>query len=256
MMKCRVAFILCVAALSLAACCNQAVKPEPKVAEMKAEAISATAAPANDTAFSATIDAASKQCATSLADCPDEGCGGGTMRDPLTNAQKNRTTVPNDPVELTVGQFKQQFKELTDIGKKRVNLSTQDQRTLETDEAIAVQVDGFVLDDTPEEPESCACYIDGATDYHIWLASTRTAKKPAAIVVEITPRIFDTQSKAVVDVMKRLQKDQVHVRVVGWPMFDPLHPEQLGKTRFTRWEVHPVVDIQEKVNGAWQSVFP
>lgn len=242
------------AALVLAACSTSPTRPaaEPSATE------SATQTKTLSTENPAVLEAhtPTPPCAPSLADCPLEGCGGGDNRDPITNRQKNRSSVPSDPLVLSVGQFKQRFKELADIGTKRENLSAQDQATLDTDEAQAVTLDGFVLDDRQEGPESCACYVANALDFHIWLASTRTASKAKAIVVEITPRIFDTTDPSVGAVMSRLKQDKTHVRVTGWPMFDPLHPDQIGQSRYTRWEVHPVVDIQEKVGGAWKSVFP
>jgi hypothetical protein len=37
-------------------------------------------------------------------------------------------------------------------------------------------------------------------------------------------------------------------------MFDPEHPEQLGKTRGTLWEIHPVMRIEIRRGGAWHSI--
>ena len=42
------------------------------------------------------------------------------------------------------------------------------------------------------------------------------------------------------------------VRVGGWLFLDPEHPDQIGRTRVTIWEVHPVVtwDVQTPA-GDW-----
>jgi hypothetical protein len=34
-------------------------------------------------------------------------------------------------------------------------------------------------------------------------------------------------------------------------MLDPEHPEQLGKTRGTLWEIHPVMRIEVRRGGRW-----
>jgi len=33
-------------------------------------------------------------------------------------------------------------------------------------------------------------------------------------------------------------REQQHVRVSGWLMLDPEHPDQVSKTRGTIWEIH------------------
>jgi hypothetical protein len=192
-------------------------------------------------------------CRTSLGRCPDEGCGDDARLDAVTNRQKNRTTVPDQFEFMTVPTFKHEFREITTIGKSRKDLPDAEEATIEANEDHGVEVEGYVLDDTREGPESCNCYLPDALDYHLWLGQRASSTKPDSIVVELTPRVFDTAE--ITELMARLKRDKVHVRVIGWPFFDPLHPEQIGRTRSTRWEVHPVLDIEEEVDGAWQSVF-
>ena len=47
-----------------------------------------------------------------------------------------------------------------------------------------------------------------------------------------------------------MKKDQ-RVRISGWLMLDPEHPDQVGKTRGTIWEIHPIMQIEVNQNGQW-----
>jgi len=37
-------------------------------------------------------------------------------------------------------------------------------------------------------------------------------------------------------------------------MLDPEHPDQVGKTRGTIWEVHPVMKIEAFADGRWTNI--
>jgi len=194
-------------------------------------------------------------CAASLADCPMEGCGGDRI-DAGTNVQKNRTEVPATTELLSVAQFKQRFREKTDIPTSRESLSNSDKSALVEEESNGVTVEGVILDYAKEGVESCNCYVPDAKDFHVWLGADLSTDKWNSIVVELTPRIFDTSDRSISTTLGRLKKDHTRVRVVGWPTFDPLHPTEVGDTRYSRWEVHPILDIQTQSDGGdWVSIF-
>jgi len=44
--------------------------------------------------------------------------------------------------------------------------------------------------------------------------------------------------------MNEAENDSLAVRISGWLMLDPEHPDQLGKTRGTIWEIHPVMKLK------------
>ena len=37
-------------------------------------------------------------------------------------------------------------------------------------------------------------------------------------------------------------------------MLDPEHPDQVGKTRGTIWEIHPIMFIEVEQQGKWVSL--
>jgi hypothetical protein len=44
------------------------------------------------------------------------------------------------------------------------------------------------------------------------------------------------------------------VRISGWLMFDPAHPNHLGRYRSTLWEVHPITKIDVFDGSEWEEL--
>jgi hypothetical protein len=51
--------------------------------------------------------------------------------------------------------------------------------------------------------------------------------------------------------MERLDNLHPRVRVSGWVLMDQEHPDQLGKTRGTLWEIHPVMQFEVQQGNQW-----
>ncbi len=75
-----------------------------------------------------------------------------------------------------------------------------------------------------------------------------------AIVVEITPRVRANHPNWRTDLLGQIVKKDQRVRISGWLMLDPEHPDQIGKTRATIWEIHPVMQIEVQQQGQWMSL--
>jgi hypothetical protein len=71
------------------------------------------------------------------------------------------------------------------------------------------------------------------------------------VVVEITPRWLAANDGWRLQTFKRLAEQRAKVRITGWLMFDPQHPDQIGKTRGGLWEVHPITKIEVFSDGRW-----
>ena len=49
--------------------------------------------------------------------------------------------------------------------------------------------------------------------------------------------------------------EKLPVRISGWTMLDPEHPDQVGKTRGTIWEIHPVMRLDVmQAGGGWRAL--
>ncbi len=183
--------------------------------------------------------------------CPPQGDGGDTD----LNLRKNRIDpAPDQPVSL------QSLLALTwPRGVEQVRRSAwapDDAVAVARNEGRAVTVEGYVLLVRHEGPESPNCHDATARDYHTWLAtapSANLADRASSMVVEFTPRVVANNTGWGGEASLLRVKGR-HVRISGWLMLDQEHPEQVGKTRGTLWEIHPITRVLVDINGAWQDL--
>ena len=117
-------------------------------------------------------------------------------------------------------------------------------------EGAAIALTGYIVTAKLEGPETTNCELTDPTwhDWHVWLVGTpaEAANKDRtnAVVFEVTPRVRSLGTAAW-DIHQLVQwaSSSQKVRVSGWLMLDPEHPDQGGKTRGTTWEIHPVMEV-------------
>ncbi|HEY0005872.1 MAG TPA: hypothetical protein VGB17_13905 [Pyrinomonadaceae bacterium] len=183
--------------------------------------------------------------------CPPEGDGG----DPALNRLKNRV---DEGSYIAVG-----FDALKNLPwpkkverRDRDRWSSSDLAEVERYEGTPVVVEGYLADAKLMGPESPNCH--GADkefrDYHIWLTKEAGDDRTGSIVIETTPPIRENHPSWRTDVLNKIGKAQQRVRISGWLLLDPEHPDQVGKTRGTIWEIHPIMKIEVQQNGLWKSV--
>jgi hypothetical protein len=126
-----------------------------------------------------------------------------------------------------------------------------DDATLEASDGIVLK--GQLLQAVHEGPESPNCGTE--YDYHIFIGPIDTthpqgahltkaqvrSRKRRAVVVELTPNIQDMHPEWGPNLQQELAGK--NVCVTGWLLYDYEHPPQLGKTRGTLWELHPITGI-------------
>jgi hypothetical protein len=49
-------------------------------------------------------------------------------------------------------------------------------------------------------------------------------------------------------------RDSTRVRLSGWLLLDTEHPEEVGRTRGTIWEIHPVMRIEARRGNRWVDI--
>src|SRR5439155_6871821 len=103
-------------------------------------------------------------------------------------------------------------------------------------------------------PESCNCRSEERRDYHLWLGSSPDTDRTGSIVCEVSPRTMPHHASWRLRILGRLAQDKARVRISGWLMWDPDHPAELGKTRGTLWEIHPVHRIEVYSGGRWKDL--
>ena len=74
------------------------------------------------------------------------------------------------------------------------------------------------------------------------------------MVVELSPRLLDAHPKWPALANAAFQNG-LQVRISGWRTWDQEHPDQIGGTRATLWEIHPVLRIEvQDAHGTWVDV--
>lgn len=191
-------------------------------------------------------------------DCPSNGDGG----DPKLNVRKNRTDA-GDWIPLSVDSILRLDWPQGVERKDHSNWTKQEKAEVARFEGIAVQVEGFLAGLKVEGEESCNCHSKRpVVDYHMWLvADEDTAQardlqndldgRALSVVAEVTPRIRAAKPEMNDQLIRPLVTDVTKVRLSGWLLLDQAHPEQLGDTRGTLWEIHPIVEFEVMKNGQW-----
>lgn len=140
-----------------------------------------------------------------------------------------------------------------DVGRtQRKNWSQSDVDATNQYEGIAVRTVGYIIGVRHEGTESPNCHSLDDRDYHVWLTLNPDDPKSKAMVIEVTPRVQDQRAGWTSSALSDLKGQQV--RISGWLLLDQEHPEQLGQTRATLWEIHPIMHIEVSQGGSWQSI--
>ena len=112
---------------------------------------------------------------------------------------------------------------------------------------------GYLLAVKLEGRESPNCHSDeqAERDFHIWLANSPDDDRADAVVVEVTPRICAPHPSWKTVNLRHFVTQRARVRISGWLMLDPEHPDQVGRTRVTLWDIHPITKIEVWSAGKW-----
>jgi hypothetical protein len=137
--------------------------------------------------------------------------------------------------------------------QKRENWAAADVAVVDRYQGLPVAIEGYLAGAKQEGTESPNCHGDDAKyrDFHIWLTQNPNEDRSRSIVVEVTPRVRANHPNWRTDVLGQIVKKDQRVRISGWLLLDPEHPDQVGKTRATIWEIHPVMQIEVQQQGQW-----
>lgn len=219
-------------------------------------------------------------CPTSLAACPDEGCG--KKFDPNLNRRKN---IISDNQTATLRTLTW-MKKLDDPENFQEGETREELAALGEGQKITVMA--YLLVAKPElGGESCNCGLTSVaeTDNHLVLVSKWTVSKfPVAtttaanvqifrnrekesLTAEFTPRVRLTHPNFTRAKMQPLinatAKKALLVRVTGLLLFDSEHFIRRHLVRVNNWEIHPVLKMEICTTGetckadsdtGWQSI--
>lgn len=181
--------------------------------------------------------------------CPPEGDGS----DPELNRLKNRVDE-GSYVPVTFDAIAKLTWPKTIERRRRADWSSADAAAIHKYEGIPVVVEGYLAGAKEEGPEATNCHgADlGMHDFHIWMTQNAGEDRSTSVVIETTPRVRTNHPTWTVQAIEKVARDKRRVRISGWLMMDPEHPDQVGNTRGTIWEIHPIMQIEVQEGGAFK----
>lgn len=172
------------------------------------------------------------------------------------NELKNRDVAPRKTETRTLSDIiANKPKSVVDAGKHaRADWPEEARQAVVDWEATGATVEGRLIAIHHQDPESCNCGSSKFTDMHLWIATkaSASAKPKQSVVIEISPR--NPKLQAFYDQLLQLSHKGTRVRVTGWMMWDEEHGSEVGKSRGTLWEIHPVHKIEVQQNGKWTDI--
>jgi hypothetical protein len=118
---------------------------------------------------------------------------------------------------------------------------------------IPVSVEGYLVNFRESSSEAANCNRTGDINL-IWsmnFAQTPKARRQETIIVESTPPARLGHTWTVDQILSLIVDPRYPVRISGWLYFDPDHPQDVGRTRATLWEISPVMQIEVFQDGRW-----
>ena len=175
---------------------------------------------------------------------PPEGDGG----DPDLNKLKNRWTAPQTTHAYSVEDIISFPHDAIDNEgrehRERWNNSAASQAG--KFESQGVTVEGYLIAAKESGQEACNGHSETYRDFHIWIGSSANAAKSESIIVELTPFWQEQFPEWTIRRLESRVSSHPKVRVTGWILWDEEHADEVGKSRGSEWEVHPVTKFEEE----------
>jgi hypothetical protein len=179
--------------------------------------------------------------------CPPGGDGGDQTLNMLKNRVDDGSYTDVDLSTLLALTWPPNVEHVS-----RDQWSQQDTQTVNQYEGVSVRTTGYVIAVKHEGTESTNCHAVDYRDFHVWLSTDPSNGKAQSMVVEVTPRVRDMRPGWTDTALEGLVGQQV--RISGWTMLDQDHPEQIGQSRATLWEIHPILHIEVNQGGTWAGI--
>lgn len=188
-----------------------------------------------------------KPVSTDFQGCPPSGDGG----DPALNTLKNRIDEGQWQPTTVAALLALQWPKSIEY-QSRARWSQSDAEQIAQREGTPVQAEGYLFGAKKMSPESGNCHSVAQVDFHVWLVDDPSKGREQSVVIEPTPRVRSYHSAWTLSRLQQIAARREKVRISGWLMMDPEHPDQVGKTRGTIWEIHPIMQIETMSGGSWQ----
>jgi hypothetical protein len=185
--------------------------------------------------------------------CPPEGDGKG---DSDLDRRKNRDKPPPAYKPTSIAEFIGNHPAAAEAmdTEKRARWTPAATRSIAALENTGVAIEGFVIGWRRERGESCNCHSEEHVDHHIWVGDEADDLKSGTMVAEISPRLLPANPGWTDEALETIKRKKLKVRISGWPMWDQEHLNEVGVSRGTVWEIHPIHKIEVFQDGAWNDL--
>jgi hypothetical protein len=225
-------------------------------------------------------DTAVKCSIKSLAACPKIGCSKPGSPLAVTNSQKRTTAINGSPAKVSFDDLDALQKDVDNKFKngpitvagqtvtstrnmkaapRKIILSGLKANSGTFSEGNFVELTGFIastkLPPHPNTGETVNCKLtdEPSNDYHINITPGKNQDETQGVVVEMIPQNPNRKNKDWnLDKLKKIQAQQMPVRIQGRLFFDNEHVPNTKKTgnaggnprRFAVWEIHPLASFE------------
>lgn len=180
--------------------------------------------------------------------CPAQGDGGDRALNILKNRVDTAAWLPTTVDAILALDWPRTVER-----RDRARWSAADAAAIARYQGTPVVVEGYLAGVKEEGPESPNCHgaDDAFRDWHMWLTQTQGEDRTRSVVIETTPVIRAAHPQWTLARMRAVARAGAKLRVSGWLLMDQEHPDQVGKTRGTIWEIHPIIALDVEDRGTW-----
>ncbi|MCL4528138.1 MAG: hypothetical protein M1282_01850 [Chloroflexi bacterium] len=130
--------------------------------------------------------------------------------------------------------------------------SPQSDAYIEQYQGMPIALTGYILlaKEAPPSPANCNRNNFENSDWNLSIADNQGDSLSQAVIAAVTPRVR-SKHKWTIDAIRRASYQHLQVRISGWLLFNPTRPGDVGTSRATLWEIHPVMQIEVLQDGHW-----
>lgn len=183
--------------------------------------------------------------------CPPQGQGG----DPELNLLKNRVDK-GDYVPVSLDSLLALTWPKTVERRPMQEWSSSNRAFISQYLGIPIVVEGYIVNlrEGGTDPATCDQDVEANPYWRIYLARNARDDRAQSIVAVSTPQTRFGHTWTVEVIRSFIMSGRWRVRLSGWLYFDPGHPQDVGRTRATLWEISPVMQIEVFQDGRWNAL--
>jgi hypothetical protein len=180
--------------------------------------------------------------------CPPEGKGGDAQLNRLKNRVDKGNYFPVSFDSLTALTWPKSVEQ-----RPMWDWSPSSKAYISRYLGIPIVVEGYIITLREGGPDSASCFKMKDSDpyWRIYFSNHPRNERYQSVIAVSTPQARWGHTWTTDLIRNFIIAGRVRVRLSGWLYFDPYHPQDVGRTRATLWEITPVMQIEAYQEGRW-----